>query len=128
MSPRRGCGPKRSRLRARRSTRCREPPSRATATESRSRERSIRRVPVDAVVKRVELIWGTAIGVDVRDEVDASALDRVFEWFELVDERFSTWRADSEIVRLAAGDLALDDASADVREVLDLCERARVET
>jgi thiamine biosynthesis lipoprotein len=79
-------------------------------------------------MKRVELTWGTAIGVDVRDGTDEAILDRVFDWFARVDASFSTWRADSEIVRVADGELALADANAEVREVVDLCERARVET
>jgi thiamine biosynthesis lipoprotein len=54
--------------------------------------------------------------------------DSYRQWFARVDALFSTWRPDSEIVRLAVGDLSVDDASGEVREVLDLCEWARRET
>jgi thiamine biosynthesis lipoprotein len=78
---------------------------------------------------RVEQIWGTAIGVDIRDNADASAvLDRVFAWFARVDALFSTWRDDSEISRIASGALRRDDASAEVRAVLDLCDNVRAHT
>lgn len=66
------------------------------------------------------------MGVDVRDaESDPEALDRVFAWLRLVDERFSTYRADSEIGRLNRGELALADAHPDVRDVLARCEELR---
>ena len=50
---------------------------------------------------RVIHIWGTAITVDVRDPVGPEAVDRVCAWFQRVDDIFSTWRADSEVSRLA---------------------------
>jgi thiamine biosynthesis lipoprotein len=78
---------------------------------------------------RVEQVWGTAIGVDVRDNADPSAvLERVFAWFDRVDVLFSTWRDDSEISRIAAGALRRDDAGAEVRAVLDLCDEMRAQT
>src|SRR5439155_2069879 len=47
--------------------------------------------------------------------------DDVFAWLRLVDARFSTFKADSEVCRLDRGELALADASADLRAVLDRC-------
>ena len=49
--------------------------------------------------------WGTAITVDVRDDVDPGLLDEIFIWFDRVDQLFSTWRVDSEMSRLATGEL-----------------------
>ena len=75
---------------------------------------------------RVEHVMGTAIGVDLRDPgVDEAALDAFFAWLREVDARFSTYRADSEISRIGADDLALADAHPDVHEVLGLCEEVR---
>ena len=45
-----------------------------------------------------------------------------------VDARFSTYRDDSEVMRLRDGRLTLADASTDVREVLRLCDLARERT
>jgi thiamine biosynthesis lipoprotein len=72
-------------------------------------------------VYRVESKWGTTIGVDVRDDIEPVEVERVYEWFDRVDDLFSTWRDDTEIMRLGRGELALDDASPEVRTVLDLC-------
>jgi hypothetical protein len=52
----------------------------------------------------------------------------VYTWFERIDDLFSTWRDDTEICRLARGELALHDASDEVRTVLNLCEEIRRDT
>src|SRR5437899_8007008 len=76
----------------------------------------------------VEHTMGMPIVVEVRDGDAAEAAERVFGWFRLVDETFSTYRDDSEISRLDRDELALEDAQADVRDVLARCEELRGET
>jgi thiamine biosynthesis lipoprotein len=61
-------------------------------------------------------------------DVDDAVLDRMFDWLRVVDATFSTYKADSEVSRINRGELALEDASPDVREVLDRCEELRHET
>ena len=56
------------------------------------------------------------------------SLDDCFAWFQRVDELFSTWRDDTEIMRIGRGELAADDASDEVRTVLDLAEHLRLES
>jgi FAD:protein FMN transferase len=65
------------------------------------------------------------MGMPVRVEGDIDAA-RVFAWLRWVDATFSTYRPDSEIVRLDRGEL--DDPHPEVREVLARCEKLRVET
>jgi thiamine biosynthesis lipoprotein len=70
---------------------------------------------------------GMPIVVDVRDEhVDAVA--RVYAWFRHVDATFSTFKPESEISRIARGELRPEEADPDVRRVLARCEELRVET
>jgi thiamine biosynthesis lipoprotein len=71
---------------------------------------------------RTAAIWGTVISVDVREPCDERLLDDTFMWFREVDATFSTWRSDSEINRLARGDIDLADASDELQTVLDLCD------
>ena len=73
-------------------------------------------------VRRVEELWGTAIGVEVVDDVEPEVVDALYRWFERVDELFSTWRDDSEISRIGRGELPLRDASPEVATVLALCD------
>ena len=79
---------------------------------------------------QVEHVMGTAIVIDVRDrEAIEGAFERTigsaFEHFREVDRRFSTYRADSEVSRLNRGELKPDEYSADLRDVLEMCEQAR---
>jgi thiamine biosynthesis lipoprotein len=83
--------------------------------------------------RRVVEQWGTVISVDVRrsaDEppIDERAIDACFSWFARVDDLFSTWRPGTEVMRIARGELAVEDASPEVRTVLELCEQMRLES
>src|SRR5438132_4477105 len=80
-------------------------------------------------VRRVEDVMGMPIVVDVRDsDVGEAALEDVFDWFRWVDATFSTYKEDSEVSRLARGELALADAHPEVRAVLERCGQLREET
>ena len=77
----------------------------------------------------VEHIMGMPVVVDVRDEdFDESVLAQMFDSLRNADAIFSTYKEDSEISRLNRGELALEEAHPDVREVLDRCEALRFET
>ena len=73
---------------------------------------------------------GTAVSVDIRDRIEDAdgAFGDVFAWLHSVDATFSTYKDDSEITRLQRGVITRADASADVRFVLEECERLRDET
>ena len=80
-------------------------------------------------VLRVEQCMGTVFTIDVRGPgVDKKVVDDVIGWLHEMDAIFSTYRPDSPVSRLAAGDLALAGCPGIVREVLDECERFRVST
>ena len=76
-------------------------------------------------MRRVEQIMGTAISLEVADPLPADVVtalaDEVFAWMREVDERFSTYKAESEISRIGAGSLRPDEASTDVAAVLTTC-------
>ncbi len=66
---------------------------------------------------------GTVVSLDIREPlVDAEVVDAVFAHLRDIDERFSPYRAGSEIGRLARGELAEPDCSLDVRQVLAACD------
>jgi thiamine biosynthesis lipoprotein len=72
--------------------------------------------------------WGTVISLEVPDGVADTVLAELHDWFVHVDELFSTWRDDSEIRRMADGRLAVEHASAEVKEVLATCAELRAMT
>jgi FAD:protein FMN transferase len=76
---------------------------------------------------RVEQVMGTVVSIDVRDEhVPDGCVDEVVERLHDADRRFSTYRAGSEINRLARGEIEVADCSGDVLHVLAECERLRI--
>lgn len=85
--------------------------------------------PMPAAERRLEVlhVMGTVVTVDLRDrEVPGSAINEVHAWFREVDERFSTYKPESEISRLGRGETTLDQCHPDVAEVLAICEELRV--
>jgi thiamine biosynthesis lipoprotein len=79
-------------------------------------------------MRRVEHVMGMPILVEVRRGVDASAVDRVFDWFRWVDAVFSTYKDDSQVSRINRGEMALADAHPDVLTVFGICEELRART
>ena len=78
---------------------------------------------------RVEQIMGTAIGIDMRDgAVPVAAIDEAFASLRAADAQFSTYQPDSEVSRLARGELALADCSLALRRVMALSEQLRFDS
>ncbi len=82
---------------------------------------------------RVAHIMGTAIVIEVRDSLaddNAAAIDTAieaaFDHLRAVDERFSTYKSDSEVSRLNRGEIDERRCSAQLGTVLEMCEQARV--
>jgi thiamine biosynthesis lipoprotein len=62
---------------------------------------------------------GTVFAVEA--DIGHDVVDELFDWWRTVESRFSTFRDDSEITRIARDTLDLDDAHPDVRHVLSTC-------
>jgi FAD:protein FMN transferase len=77
-------------------------------------------------MRMVEHIMGFPISVraDGDPGMTFAAADRAYAWLREVDRRFSPFRPDSEVSRL--DELSPDEVSADLAEVLALCEHYRV--
>jgi len=74
-------------------------------------------------MRRVETIMGTTVSIDVRAPlVPPEVLGAVVDQLRDADARFSTYRTDSEINRLADGEIRLEECSADLRYVLAACD------
>ena len=83
-------------------------------------------------MNRVEHVMGFPVSLRIDDEGGGSRMDEtadaLFAWLREVDARFSPFRADSEVCRYDRGELRLPQLSADLTEVLDLCEQYRIAT
>jgi thiamine biosynthesis lipoprotein len=85
------------------------------------------------IVRRIEHLMGMPVNLALRgryatgDEADRAWGD-IVEFLHSVDAVFSTYRPESVISRLGRGALALADCPSEVHEVLELGERARIES
>ncbi len=79
--------------------------------------------------RHVERCMGTVFSFEVRAPgVDRAVLDSTVGWLHWVDETFSTYRASSQLNRLARGELTLGECAPEVRAVLRRCDELSVET
>ena len=80
-------------------------------------------------MKQTRLLMGMPITLEIDDAmVTQNDLDRVFTYFEYVDETFSTYKATSEISKINTGELSKAHASTDVQTILALSEKTKKET
>lgn len=98
-------------------------------TSERPSERSSEPVPRRAFVEQV---MGLPVSVHVRGAVQrpevATAVDQVWGVLRRVDTVFSTWREDSELMRLRRGELSAAQAHPWLAEVTRLCAVAERRT
>jgi thiamine biosynthesis lipoprotein len=81
------------------------------------------------MLHQTRLLMGMPIAVHLADPVATLAhLDRVFAYFQYVDDTFSTYKSTSEIARLNRGELEEGAASADMRAVLALARQTCQQT
>ena len=79
-------------------------------------------------MRETRILMGMPITVDVGSASEAALIDEVFAYFECIDRRFSTYRADSEIAAINRGDVPVSDYSREMRDVLALAEQTKNET
>jgi thiamine biosynthesis lipoprotein len=74
--------------------------------------------------RRTELVMGLPVSVDARrcDTDPDPVLSRAFAWLREVDARFRPFRVDSEVCRADRGEIDAAGYSAELAEVLRLCE------
>ena len=75
-------------------------------------------------MKETRLIMGMPIAIEVVDQhITIADLERVFSYFRDVEEQFSTFKPTSEISRINRGEIAIQDASVEVKEVFAIAEK-----
>jgi thiamine biosynthesis lipoprotein len=79
-------------------------------------------------MRQTRILMGMPITVDLDGPSDGDLIEAVFAYFEHVDRRFSTYRADSEITAINRGDVRIVDWSGEMVEVFALAEHTKTET
>jgi thiamine biosynthesis lipoprotein len=72
-------------------------------------------------------IMGMPVIVEIVDG-DENTIEKVFDYFRGVDERFSTYKDTSEISRINQGELKPSEYSSEMKEVRKLCDVTQRET
>lgn len=78
-------------------------------------------------MKRTKIIMGMPITVEITNSTDTKLFDDTFIFFSQVDNRYSTYKDNSEITQINNG-IPRSDWSAEMKEVLQLCEITKKET
>ncbi len=72
---------------------------------------------------------GMPVTVEVADlTVTQKDIDAVFDYFKYIDETFSTYKPESEIMQINHGGLLIENASADMQEIFRLAEETKRQT
>ncbi len=80
-------------------------------------------------MKDTKTIMGMPITIEiVGKHVTKKIFERVFKYFEYVDQKFSTYKHNSEISRLNRDELELEYASQDMKAIFKLAEKTKQES
>src|SRR5689334_2552060 len=80
-------------------------------------------------MKQTRLLMGMPITVEIVDPpATEQSLEAVYAYFEYVDEKFSTYKATSEITAINQKKLALKQSSDDMRLIFALAKQTHQET
>ncbi|WP_421915334.1 FAD:protein FMN transferase [Mesorhizobium sp.] len=79
-------------------------------------------------MRDTRILMGMPVTVDIGGASSGVLVDTVFDYFEQIDQRFSTYRSDSEISAINRGDLPVSDWSGEMMEVVALAARTKNET
>lgn len=78
-------------------------------------------------MRETAIIMGMPVVAEIVG-ADAAALQKVFDYFVSVDERFSTYKPNSEISKINRGEIKPDKYSDEMKEVFALSEKTKKET
>lgn len=80
-------------------------------------------------MKKQTVSMGMPVTVNVVDKnVTDEDINEVFSYFHYIDNKFSTYKKNSEISQINRGEIREKDFSADMKKILSLCEETKKET
>src|ERR1035437_3262419 len=80
-------------------------------------------------MKDTRIIMGMHITVEIVDqEATSKIFEEIFSHFTAVDKQFSTYKNDSEIMRINRGEISTDNYSREMQEIFLLAKKTKRET
>ena len=71
---------------------------------------------------------GMPVLLEIVDSTDQKEFDAVFEYFTAIDERFSTYKTESEISKINRGEISEDKYSDEMKEIFSLAKEVSGKT
>ncbi|TIU34006.1 MAG: FAD:protein FMN transferase, partial [Mesorhizobium sp.] len=78
-------------------------------------------------MRETRILMGMPVTIDIGGSAD-DLVERIFDYFDDVDRRFSTYRTDSEISAINRGDIPVRDWSGQMLDVMKIAEQTRRQT
>jgi thiamine biosynthesis lipoprotein len=80
-------------------------------------------------MKQTQQIMGMPITIEIADESTTdNILNKIFGYFRQVDEKFSTYKATSEISKINRGEIQPENFGPEMKEIFELSEQTKNET
>lgn len=79
-------------------------------------------------MRLARVIMGMPIEVELVGTRDEADFEEIFSYLRSVDEQFSPYKAESEVSRIDRGEIPQGGESAEMKEVLEIAERTKVES
>lgn len=77
-------------------------------------------------MKQVQIIMGTPIIIEISNsEASQKLFDEAFDYFKYVDEKFSTYKNTSEIMKINRNEIKKEEWSHDMQEIFRLADEAK---
>jgi thiamine biosynthesis lipoprotein len=78
-------------------------------------------------MKQTKIIMGMPITIEIVNKTSQAELNKIFNYFKSVDNRYSTYKTTSEIAKINHG-LAKSKWSSEMKTVMKLCEQTKTLT
>lgn len=79
-------------------------------------------------MRKLKIIMGMPIALEIVGPATGRVFDEVFAYFKYIDQKFSTYKKNSEITKINDGRLRVDEYSEDIKTVFKLAEETKKET
>ena len=80
-------------------------------------------------MKKTETIMAMPVIVDINEpNIDESIFSEIFKYLRYIDDKFSTYKNNSEIEKINRGEISYKEYSNDMKTILKLSEKTKKET
>ncbi|MBX4188578.1 FAD:protein FMN transferase [Candidatus Saccharibacteria bacterium] len=79
-------------------------------------------------MRQVQQIMGMPISIEISDCDNESVFKDAFDRLRQIDDKFSTYKTDSEVSRFSKGEITESELSSELKNIIEACREAEVMT